>query len=80
VAAEPVGSIDTLTVISTDGASQITRDVASNVAQGLQLANDITGLDVRNLLSGLGRNSDKVEKGAVQPPAPPPPVVTTPGE
>lgn len=75
-AAEPVGAIDTMTVISTDGASQVTRNVASNVAQSLQLANDITGLDLRALLSNLGRSKSdgggEATPGATAPVPPPP--------
>jgi flotillin len=53
-AAEPMKSIDKLTVISTDGASSLTRSVASNVAQGLQLGTDLTGIDLPALLSRFG--------------------------
>ncbi|WP_433054128.1 flotillin family protein [Dactylosporangium sp. CS-033363] len=53
-ASDPMGNIDKLTVISTDGASSLSRSVASNVAQGLQLGTDLTGIDVQKLLSRLG--------------------------
>src|SRR2546430_11097311 len=36
-ASAPIGAIDKMTVISTDGASALTRSVAANVASGLQL-------------------------------------------
>ncbi len=52
-AAAPVGAIDKLTVISTDGASSLTRSVASTVAQGLQLGTDLTGVDLSQLLARL---------------------------
>jgi flotillin len=52
-AAAPVGAIDKLTVISTDGASSLTKSVASNVAQGLQLGTDLTGIDLAQLLARL---------------------------
>jgi flotillin len=52
-AAAPVGAIDKLTVISTDGASSLTKTVASTVAQGLQLGTDLTGVDLRQLLARL---------------------------
>jgi flotillin len=51
--AAPLGNIDQLTVISTDGAGQLPRQVASNVAQGMQLLSDVTGVDLGALLSGL---------------------------
>jgi flotillin len=52
-AAEPLGNIDKMTVISTDGASQVARTVATNVEQGIQIGSDVTGVDLRGLLSRL---------------------------
>ncbi|MER6526465.1 SPFH domain-containing protein [Streptomyces sp. NPDC001508] len=52
-AAEPLGAIDKMTVISTDGASQLTRTVADNVAQGVELLGSTTGVDLAELLKGL---------------------------
>jgi flotillin len=59
-ASAPMSGIDKMTVISTDGASSLTRSVASNVAQGLQLGTDLTGVDLAGLLSRLG---DRTVKG-----------------
>jgi flotillin len=53
-ASEPISAVDTLTVISTDGASDLTKNVASNVEQGLQIGKDLTGLDLKALLARLG--------------------------
>jgi flotillin len=53
-AAAPMSAIDKMTVISTDGASSITKSVAANVAQGLQLGTDLTGIDLSALLAKLG--------------------------
>lgn len=53
-ASAPLSSVDKMTVISTDGASSLTRSVASNVAQGLQLGTDLTGIDIAGLLAKLG--------------------------
>ena len=53
-AAAPLSSVDKMTVISADGANSLGRSVASNVAQGLQLSGDLTGLDVAGLLRRLG--------------------------
>jgi flotillin len=53
-ASRPLSEIDKMTVISTDGASALTRSVASNVAQGLQLGTDLTGIDLAQLLARLG--------------------------
>jgi flotillin len=52
-ASAPLKAVDKITVISTDGASALTRTVASNVAQGLQLGSDLTGVDLTRLLSRL---------------------------
>jgi flotillin len=57
-ASEPISAIEKLTVISTDGASDLTRNVASNVEQGLQIGTDLTGLDLKALLARLGGSRD----------------------
>ncbi len=70
-AAAPMGMIDKVTVISTDGASQLTKNVAGNVAQGLQLANNLLGIDLTTLVSrALSKQSGELSPPA--PPAPPP--------
>lgn len=62
-AARPMGDIDTMTVISTDGASSTVKSVASTVAQGSQLTKDLLGIDLGSMVSGfLGAKS-----GAAQP-------------
>jgi len=53
-ASAPMRAIDKLTVISTDGATSLTKSVAANVAQGLQLGSDLTGVDLAALLARLG--------------------------
>ena len=68
-AAEPIGSIDRLTVISTDGASQMAKTVATNVEQGVQIASDLTGLDVRGLLTRLASRRGIAEDTASPPSA-----------
>ena len=55
-ASRPIGEIDKLTVISTDGATALTRAVADNVAQGLQLGTDLTGVNLSKLLTNLGNS------------------------
>ena len=61
---EPLGSIDKMTVISTDGASSVTKSVTSNIAQLMEMASSVTGVDITELLSG-------VLSGAVAPTPPP---------
>jgi flotillin len=52
-AAAPLSSVDKMTVISADGPGALGRSVAANVAQGLQLSGDLTGIDVAALLRRL---------------------------
>ncbi|MCD9899801.1 flotillin family protein [Streptomyces sp. MT29] len=52
-ASEPLSAIDKMTVISTDGASQLARTVTDNVAQGMELLSSTTGVDVAQLLQNL---------------------------
>ncbi|ARF73647.1 flotillin family protein [Streptomyces sp. NPDC012600] len=52
-ASEPLSAIDKMTVISTDGASQLARTVTDNVAQGVELLSSTTGVDVAALLDNL---------------------------
>jgi flotillin len=52
-AAAPLSAVDKMTVISTDGAGALGKSVAANVAQGLQLSGDLTGIDVAALLRRL---------------------------
>jgi flotillin len=57
-ASEPLSSVERMTVISTDGASQLAKTVSSNVEQGIQIGSDLTGVDLRGLLAGfLGGSS-----------------------
>ncbi|WP_406129592.1 flotillin family protein [Streptomyces sp. NBC_00989] len=67
-ASEPLSAIDKMTVISTDGASQLSRTVADNVAQGVELLNSTTGVDLAELLKGITAG-----KGSVQAPSAPAP-------
>lgn len=60
-ASEPLSAIDKLTVISTDGASQLSRTVTDNVAQGMELLSSTTGVDLAELLKGLTRKPGSTE-------------------
>lgn len=58
---EPLSAIDKMKVISTDGASRLSRTVADNVAKGVELLGcSTTGVDLAELLKNLtqGRGSD----------------------
>jgi len=54
-ASAPLANVDKMTVISSDGsAGMLSKAVAANVAQGLELSKDLTGVDLAALLSRLG--------------------------
>lgn len=53
-ASAPLSNVDKISIISTDGASDLTKTVASNVAQGLEISSDLTGVDLKALLTKLG--------------------------
>ncbi|MEV3929237.1 MULTISPECIES: flotillin family protein [unclassified Streptomyces] len=72
-ASEPLSAIDKMTVISTDGASQLSRTVTDNVAQGLELLNSTTGVDLGALLRNLqGKAGGSTTAPAPAVPAPAP--------
>jgi flotillin len=52
-ASEPISAVEKMTVISTNGASDLTRTVATNVETGLQIGSDLMGLDLKELFSRL---------------------------
>jgi len=55
-AAEPMGHIDSLTVMSADGASDIVKNATRAVIESTTAIKGLTGLDVPNLIGGaLGR-------------------------
>ncbi|GAB3169202.1 flotillin family protein [Streptomyces incanus] len=66
-AAEPLAAVDKLTVISTDGAGQLTRTVTDNVTQGMELLNSATGVDLAQLLQGLTRRGTSTTPVPVEP-------------
>ena len=65
-AADPVSNVGTMTVISTDGASEVMRNVASNLEQGLQIGTDLTGVDLRSILRRVGGGAGEDDDGADQ--------------
>jgi flotillin len=66
-ASEPMSNIDKLTVISTDGASQLPKAVTNNVAQGMEMLDGL-GIDLKALLSGFlgGRVADAGTPPAIE--------------
>lgn len=63
-ASEPLGAIDKMTVISTDGAGQPSRTVAGNVARGVELLSSTTGVDLAELLRNITRQPDGTQPRA----------------
>ena len=63
-AAEPVGNIQGMTVISTDGASAVTKTVTDVLAEGQQIVKQLTGVDIADLLSRAAGKTD-LTAGAV---------------
>ena len=66
--AAPMASIDQLTVVSTDGAGALPRQVNDNVVQTLNLLKTSTGIDLQGLIE---RSVAKATDGVDEPPAAP---------
>ncbi len=62
-AAEPISNIEKLTVVSTDGASAITKTVGQVLGEGTEVVKSLTGLDVGAILAGLA--GGRLAKGEV---------------
>ena len=58
-AAEPIAAIGSMTVISTDGASALTKNVASVLGEGQEIVKQLTGLDLAQLISSVAGGSDE---------------------
>ena len=56
--AAPMGAIDKLTVISTDGAAQLPKQVTDNVVQTLELLRNTTGVDLESLVKKYAAGAD----------------------
>jgi flotillin len=56
-AAEPIAAIDKLTVVSTDGASEVTRTVGKVLGEGTEVVKSLTGLDLATLLQSFAIKS-----------------------
>jgi flotillin len=88
-AAEPMKHIDSLTVMSADGASEMVKNTTRAVAESATAIKGLTGLDVPNLignamrsgaLAGIRPGDGDGDRGesAKRPAAPPPPATSTP--
>jgi flotillin len=68
--AAPLASIDKLTVISTDGAGALPKQVTNNVVQTLELLKNTTGIDLESLMQSYAGGVGP-RPAAVVPPAAP---------
>ena len=59
--AAPMANIETLTVVSTEGASALPKAVASNMLQTLQLVKDTTGYDLTTVLEGFTQKEQSAQ-------------------
>ncbi len=57
-AAEPLAAIKTLTVVSTDGASELTRTVGKVLGEGTEVVKGLTGLDLTTLMNSFALKQD----------------------
>ncbi|SIT86504.1 flotillin family protein [Microbacterium sp. RU33B] len=69
-AAEPISAIDNLTVISTDGASAVTKTVGKVLGEGTEVVKSLTGLDLGALLAGFAGQQGAAAMPAAAPSAP----------
>ncbi len=60
-AAEPVGNIQGMTVISTDGATAVSKNVTNVLAEGQQVIKQLTGVDLADLLAKAAHRTETAE-------------------
>ncbi|HJE50674.1 MAG TPA: flotillin family protein [Tessaracoccus flavescens] len=65
--AAPMGAIDKLTVISSDGASTLPKQVGDNLMQTLQLVKDTTGFDLTSVLDRIADKGAQPMRDATAP-------------
>ena len=85
-AAEPMGNIDSLTVLSSDGASEMVKNTTRTVAEAGAAVKSLTGLDVADLINeAVGRHEAASGRAAGPARTPPrarkaPPAATPPAQ
>lgn len=72
--AEPYGSIDRLSIISSDGEAKLSENIGVNLAKVLQVVDETTGVDLQTLLHTAADSETSASPptpgaGASQPPA-----------
>ena len=61
--ASPMAAIDKLTVVSSEGASSLPRQVNDNVLQTVEMMKNTTGIDLLEILQNRLRNDDATIAG-----------------
>jgi flotillin len=57
--AAPMASIDQLTVLSTDGAGALPKQVTDNLTQTMAMLKNTTGIDIQSIVQGFGGGSSE---------------------
>jgi flotillin len=63
-AAEPVGQIDNLTVVGTDGAGAVTKIAGQVLGEGQQVVKALSGIDLAQVVASLGASPAPAVNGA----------------
>ena len=63
--AAPMASIDKLTVVSTDGAGAVPKQVTSNVVETMELIKNTTGVDLSKLVARYSEDATRPAEGEV---------------
>lgn len=63
--AAPMASIDKLTVVSTDGAGALPKQVNDNVLQTVEMIKNTTGIDLMNMLKGKAEKAGETIPGDI---------------
>lgn len=63
-AADPISNIEKLTVISTDGASAVTKTVGSVLGEGTEVLKTLTGIDLQQLVGSFSKQGGLNTTGA----------------
>jgi flotillin len=63
-AADPIAAIKQLTVVSTEGASALTKTVGQVLGEGTEVVRSLTGVDLSQVVAGLGERVEAATKGS----------------
>ncbi len=60
-ASAPIAAIDKMTVVSTEGASSLTKSVTGNVVEGMEMASSVLGMDLAALFSQFATKNGQLD-------------------